>query len=99
VRDNIAARSVAEVGEVNTVFYSVDGSKYCYALKTNLDLEDDGEWIAEQAADDYHSNHDGWEGHWPKDIRLHETDGGPVVATYEVEREYSPEFSAELKSA
>lgn len=50
--------------------------------------------VAVDAAEDYHSNHDGWESSWPLDITLYETKDGPAIATFEVERETVPEFHA-----
>jgi hypothetical protein len=50
--------------------------------------------LAVDVAEDYHSNHDGWESRWPLDIDLYETEDGPIVARYEVERESVPSFSA-----
>ena len=51
-------------------------------------------WMAQEAADDYHSNHDGWEATWPLTFSLHETEDGPEVARFEVERECQAVFWA-----
>jgi hypothetical protein len=53
--------------------------------------------IAQEAADDYHSNHDDWGSSWPLIFSLHETEGGPELARFEVERELEPVFYATLK--
>ena len=49
-------------------FYSVEEKLLDYAFdfevkypKIDYSIED----VAEEAADDYHSCHDGWEAHWP----------------------------------
>ena len=48
-----------------------------------------------EAADDYHSNHDGWESRWPLTFDLYENEeGGAAFARFEVERESVPEFWA-----
>lgn len=78
----------------NTVFYSVDGDGFCESFTTVFDI-DDGEMLAEEAAADYHSEHDGWEAKWPLTINIHDGDGGPVVASFSVDREYEPVFSAQ----
>ena len=57
--------------------------------------EDDFDcWMARDAARDYHANHDGWEASWPLEFSLHETEGGPEQARFEVRREAEPVFYA-----
>jgi hypothetical protein len=48
--------------------------------------------VATDLAEDYHSNHDGWEAHWPLQIRIY--DDGVEVARFSVERENEPVFYA-----
>jgi hypothetical protein len=50
--------------------------------------------VAVDAAEDYHSNHDGWESVWPLDIFIYESEEGPAIARFEVEREAVPQFYA-----
>lgn len=50
-------------------------------------------WTAEEAANDYHSNHDGWESSWPLTFRLFKTEDGPPLGDFEVAMEYEPVFS------
>ena len=50
--------------------------------------------VAVDAAEDYHSNHDGWESHWPLMFTIYESEEGPPVARFEVERETVPAFHA-----
>lgn len=83
---------------MGTIFYSIDDDNHSYPLETNWDIHEDGEYAAQDAAEDYHSNHDGWEASWPVDVSLRETKDGPVIATYQVEREYEPQFSATLRA-
>lgn len=53
---------------------------------------DDLEQLAEEAAEDYHSNHDGWEASWPVKFAIFK--GGNLLGKCEVELEFSPSFSA-----
>lgn len=79
--------------------YSVDNASFedSYAFKTNFS-EDNPEWVAEEAAKDYHSNHDGWEDSWPLDFELF-TAAGVSLGVFTVEREAVPSFSATEKEA
>lgn len=54
--------------------------------------------IATECAADFHNNHDGWECRWPRDITLYETEDGPPLASFEVDREMVPEFWATKKA-
>lgn len=57
------------------------------------------EWIkhdsmtAEEAAEDYHQRHDGWEASWPITIVLVDDEG--VESRWSVDRGMSPVFRAE----
>jgi hypothetical protein len=48
----------------------------------------------EKCAQDFHWDHAGWECSWPLTFILKLEEDGPVVGVFEVEREYSPSFSA-----
>lgn len=83
-----------------TVFYTAtddDGAyRYLVTLDADYDLEA-GTWndsIAEQCADDWHGNHDGWEASWPRIFTLYATKEGPALARFEIEREAVPQFNA-----
>lgn len=54
--------------------------------------------LAELCADDFHSNHDGWESRWPRDITIYETEEGPPIASFEVDREAIPHFYVHRKA-
>lgn len=73
-------------------WYSIDDDDYRFELVT-VHRRDWSE-CAVEAAEDYHFNHDGWESSWPLNITLYESEDGPAVAKYEVERETVPEFHA-----
>ena len=77
--------------------YSVEDCDFdnSYKLESNWGLECP-DYIAEDAADNYHSCHDGWENSWPLDISVFKEDG-TLIGTFEVERETVPSFSASEK--
>jgi hypothetical protein len=50
--------------------------------------------VAEECAQDFHSNHDGWECRWPREFELFESEDGPAVAKLLIERESVPLFTA-----
>lgn len=50
--------------------------------------------VAVEAAEDYHANHDGWESVWPLDFFIYDTEDGPPIGRFEVERETVPQFFA-----
>jgi hypothetical protein len=82
-------------------------SRYKYTYKyvvDSTDLEDSfefssnlpdgwGDTLAAEAAEDYHSNHDGWESSWPLEITVADIDG-KVIGTFSVDRDVEPVFSA-----
>lgn len=55
------------------------------------------EWTAEDAAEDYHSNHDGWEYKWPLTFRIRD-ENGRDLGEWEVSMEMVPSFSARHRS-
>lgn len=50
----------------------------------------DFEMMAEHCAEQWHSNHDGWEATWPVEFRVYEDD--IEVGRFSVDREYVPHF-------
>ncbi len=83
-----------------TLFYNAyddeSGRRHEVTLMEDLDLAD-GDWhpyIAEQCADDWHSNHDGFEARWPRVFVLYADKTGPAVARFKVDRETVPQFNA-----
>ena len=68
-----------------------DGSSpYRFDFKYSTDI---WTWLAEEAAEDFHANHDGWECKWPLKIAVRPE--GSDVRTFEVQRRSVPEFEAE----
>lgn len=75
-----------------TYWYSTENSfGLRYELRGSMrNLRD----VACDAAEDYHGNHDGWESVWPLEIVIYESEEGPPVGHFEVEREVVPQFYA-----
>lgn len=83
-----------------TIFYNAYGDENGYRHEVRLlpdyDLSDDS-WndsIAEQCAEDWHDNKDGFEGQWPRVFVLFAGKTGPSFARFEVDRETVPQFNA-----
>ena len=51
--------------------------------------------VAEDAAEKYHSENDGWEDDWPVTFRIYPPDSETFIRI-KVDREYDPVFSAYL---
>jgi hypothetical protein len=78
--------------------YQVDEPKFDeWAFNIETDWDSNClEYVAEAAADDFHSNHDGWEAHWPCDFYIFDLDG-KLLGIFTVQREAEPVFSATEK--
>lgn len=85
---------------MQTIWYRVidhcEASYYDIELPGTYDLTRPMEQtlIGVRCADDYHSNHDGWESNWPLTFALHATEEGPEVARLNIDREEVPHFYA-----
>ena len=76
---------------MTTIHYSVHCCRFsCNGMSDPLR---DSVGAAEDAADDYHSNHDGWDGAWPIVLMLL-TEDGSEIGRFDIEREFDPVFSA-----
>lgn len=96
------------MGKTTNVYYTHEHSGYfdddsvdlddLYQIETMWDITDDIDqgWIAEECADDFHSNHDGWESSWPIEFKLW-SDKGVVIGVFEVDRDVQPVFHAYRK--
>jgi hypothetical protein len=85
-----------------SIYYTARPDGYRYQLpgphaKWDADCESDAdlEFLAEEAAADFHSEHDGWERQWPLTITLYDGKEGAALGSFTVEREYEPSFSAQ----
>lgn len=57
----------------------------------------DGTWIAKDAAENYHFQHDGWESRWPLTFQILDYDEHDI-GKYNVDRDVAPVFyAAEIK--
>ncbi len=78
------------------VYYSVvehdEASRYRLA-ETTWNFADP-DYLAEECAENYHNEHDGWESEWPLTFVLYETENGPERARMSVDRESVPSFTA-----
>ena len=72
-------------------WYSVeeDRSSARYSFKT---ATYDEHVAAEEAAEDYFNNHDGWEARWPRTFTLYKSEHGEAVARLTVDMETQPSF-------
>lgn len=50
--------------------------------------------VAVACAEDFHSNHDGWECSWPLELEVLSGSGGPAIGRFEIECENVPSFNA-----
>lgn len=73
-----------------TVTYAVDGDSDKLDLQTTWGV-DDVNYIVDDAAEDFHAKHDGWESTWPLNFEIFIDDVSQGV--YNVEREMTPTFS------
>lgn len=76
--------------------YSVDNNKDKHTLYTSHVTSyqlDCLESVAEECAEDYESNHDGWEDSWPIELSLFD-ENDELMGRFRVDREYNPVFSA-----
>ena len=71
---------------------SFDDSQYNIDCELYWD-EEDAEFAAQACAEDYHSNHDGWESNWPLTFRLWDKTG-KHLGDFGVDRDVEPVFFA-----
>jgi len=89
-----------------SIHYTARPDGYRYKLpgeRANWDADCDSdadlEFLAEEAAADFHSEHDGWESAWPLTITLYDGKDGPELGQFTVDREYEPSFHAAIRAA
>ena len=77
--------------------YSAGTSEGCHESRHDFPTRqrtygDNWKLVADDLAEDYNDNHDGWEASWPLELRIYR--GDDEVARFEVEKEFRPYFSA-----
>lgn len=55
------------------------------------------DFLAEDLAEDFFHNHDGWESSWPQELRVWKN--GECVGVFDVDCEAAPSFSATKRKA
>lgn len=89
------ARAGWEGGEVTQYRYSrpdTMGEGEFHSFSSVWD-ENSARFLAEDAAEDYHKNNDGWDAHWPIQLRIM-SDSGDEIGIFTVESEAQPSFYA-----
>lgn len=66
-------------------------------ISTHWDIEEDPSYVAEAAAEFYHSDCDGWESSWPVTVQIFD-EAGQSKGIFSVELEFDPTFSASAVS-
>jgi len=81
-----------------TYKYSVDQEDFenSYEFESTWIYDGMEDVVVEEAAEDYHDNHDGYEDSWPIDFFLFDLNG-TLLESFTVEREASPVFNAYLR--
>lgn len=69
-------------------------SNYCFTIELDTNWDNDPAYVAEECAQHFHDNHDGWETVWPIEFLVTLTDGRQVLCY--VERDVRPEFTASV---
>lgn len=73
--------------------YSIRDYKHRFDLDTDGSFDaNDGEILAEIAAEDFHNGHDGWEYQWPIPFRIFMED--VFIGEFSVDLEAEPVFHA-----
>lgn len=76
--------------------YSVEPHDERYAFESKF-TPDSKHWLAEDAAEDFFHNHDGWECKWPMVFNVYDDD--KHLGRYSVDVEHQPHFSATRQGA
>jgi hypothetical protein len=78
------------------VYYSVPehDAETRYRIAETTWNFDDPDYLAEECAENYHHEHDGWEADWPLTFVLYETKDGPERARMSVDCKPVPWFTA-----
>ncbi len=71
--------------------FEITTGRIVYGVVIDYELEE----IAQEAAEDYFHQHDGWESVWPIDFYIYEND--KLIGVCNVEKESQPLFTARHK--
>jgi len=71
--------------------------EYDSGASYNLDVDYEQEALLEECADNFWSNHDGWEYTWPLTFTLHNEENGSEIGRFTIEMEAEPRFYATVK--
>ena len=74
-------------------FSELEHDPNCFYGFSSAWCETAGDYLAEDAAENYHELHDGDEANWPLTFIIRHP-GGNEIGRYKVEREYQPRFAA-----
>jgi hypothetical protein len=74
-----------------TYEYTTFGDDERYEFHSNF-VPESKEWVAEDAAEDFFNNHDGWECTWPVALTVYS--GDECLGSFSVDMETVPRFSA-----
>lgn len=61
-----------------------------HKIRTTVKYGENYDGFAQDAAEDYYDNHDGWEASWPLEITVY--DGDECVGVFDAEMEMTPMF-------
>ena len=82
------------------LFYTVP--EHCadsyYSFNASWAIKEDFQktYVAQEAAENYWDNHDGWESTWPLEICIYNKEEGELLYSCRVDVEYVPSFGATL---
>lgn len=74
-----------------------DGERFDFKSNFMSDTETGRSWLAEDAAENFYDEHDGWEVSWPLEFSIYE--GDTFLGCFSVDVEYRPHFHASLVTA
>jgi hypothetical protein len=75
---------------MKTYSYAIEDEDYMFTFETPFDIPS---CVAEAAARDFFSEHDGWEASWPIEFSIFNVDDG-FIGAFKVYCESVPQFSA-----
>jgi hypothetical protein len=74
-------------------YYNRNGGKSKYGPIESVWDDESTEYIAEECAEDFYENQDGWEASWPINFYLFEDGKDDYFAVVEVHLDFTPTFT------